>query len=255
MNMKMNLLRCPACGATAPADIQPNAQFRCPACGSVLVLTDTQSVDQLLCARCQTINDAANRFCVSCGNALQVNCPFCYTPNETNAVYCIRCGAHIQKALQRKNAWLAEKKQNDVERRAAWQQALAQERRADLERLLEQLDEPSQHTFAIYCLREYGSDAVEPLIKLLRDDDPDARFGAAHTLGLIGDARAIPELVKALSDPEPAVRWWATDALGKLNATNVLEPIRKLLKDRHSGVREHAARVLKQLTAAHASDS
>ncbi len=253
--MEINLLRCPACGATLPQSIKPNEQFRCPSCGSVLVLTDAEPANQVLCARCRSINESANRFCVNCGSVLQTNCPFCYTPNELDATYCVQCGANIQRAFRQKNEWLEQKKKYDAERRATLEETRARERQAELERLLDKLDEPREHAYAIYCLRDYGTDAIEPLMTLLTDDDPDARFGAAHTLGLIGDARAIPELVKALSDPEPAVRWWATDALGKLNATNVLEPIRKLLKDRHSGVREHAARVLKQLTAAHASDS
>jgi len=247
--MEINRLRCPACGATAPTGVKPNEQFRCPSCGSVLVLADTNPADQVLCARCHTINDATNRYCANCGGGLQINCPFCYTPNETNATFCVRCGANIQKALKQKVDWLARKKQNDLERRAALEQAQARERQANLDDLLEKLDEPSQHAFAIYCLREYGTDAVEPLIGLLTDDDPDARFGAAHTLGLIGDARATPHLIQALSDPEPAVRWWAADALGKLRAAEAIAPIQKLLKDKHSGVRQHAAAVLKQLNA------
>jgi phage FluMu protein Com len=246
--MEINRLRCPACGATAPSDIKPNEQFRCTACGSVLVLTDTEPPDQVLCTRCQTINDGANRFCTHCGNTLQANCPFCYTPNEFNATYCVQCGANIEKAFQQKAEWLAQKRQSDAERRAALEQALAKQRRTEMERLLDKLDEPSEHAFAIYCLREYGTDAVEPLIALLRDDDPDARFGAAHTLGLIGDTRAVPQLINALSDPEPAVRWWAADALGKLRATDAKPEISKLLKDKHRGVREHAASVLRQLS-------
>lgn len=245
--MEINPLRCPACGATAPANIKPNEQFRCPACGSVLVLTDTQPADQVLCGRCHTINDATNHYCANCGSLLQINCPFCYTPNETDATYCVRCGANIQKALKQKAEWLAQKRNYDAERRAAMEQAAAREKHADLERLLQDLDEPVNHPYAIYCLREYGTEAVEPLITLLGDDDPDARFGAAHTLGLIGDARAVPALVRALSDPEPAVRWWAADALGKLRATDAKAELGKLRQDKHRGVREHATTVLREL--------
>ncbi len=247
--MEINRLRCPACGATAPANLKPNEQFRCPSCGSTLVLTDTNPADQVLCARCHSINAATNHYCANCGGVLQINCPFCYTPNETDATYCVRCGANLQKALKQKVDWLARKKQNDLERRAALEQTLARERQADLQRLLEQLDEPAQHPFAIYCLREYGTDAVEPLIALLSDDDPDARFGAAHTLSLIGDARATPHLIQALSDPEPAVRWWAVEALGKLRAVEAKAELAKLGRDKHRGVREHAAAVLGQLSA------
>ena len=244
--MEMNLLRCPACGATAPVNIKPNEQFRCPSCGSVLVLTDAEPANQILCTRCQTINDGTNRFCINCGSALQANCPFCFAVNESNATYCVRCGANIEKAFQHKAAWLDEKKQHDDERRAALAQAAAKERQAEMQRYLDELDEPSEHAYAIYCLRQYGSEAVEPLIALLTDDDPDARFGAAHTLGLIGDTRAIPALVNALADPEPAVRWWAVDALGKLRATNALPELEKLRKDKHHGVRAHAQQIIEQ---------
>ncbi|MBI4672414.1 MAG: HEAT repeat domain-containing protein [Chloroflexi bacterium] len=246
--MEINLLRCPACGATIPHGIKPNEQFRCPSCGSVLVLTDAEAANQVLCTRCQTINEATNRFCVNCGSTLQANCPFCYAANETDAVYCVSCGANIKKAFAQKAEWLAQKKAYDQDRRAALQQAEQARRRADLEQLLEKLDEPAQHPFAIYCLHEYGTDAVEPLIALLQDDDPDARFGAAHTLGLIGDERAIPGLINALADKEPAVRYWAAEALGKMHATSAAGALQKLLKDRHAGVRQHAALVLRQLT-------
>jgi HEAT repeat protein len=63
---------------------------------------------------------------------------------------------------------------------------------------LDDLDEPANHPFAVYCLNQLGSEAVEPLMNLLRtDDDPDARFGAAHALGGIGDPKAIPALMDA----------------------------------------------------------
>lgn len=252
--MEITLLRCPACGATLPHGIKPNEQFRCPSCGSVLVLTDAEPANQVLCSRCHSINESTNRYCINCGGVLQINCPFCYASNETDATYCVRCGANIQKAFRQKNEWLEQKKKHDAERRASLAEALARQRQAELQRLLDKLDEPHQHPYAIYCLHEYGTDAIEPLIALLTDEDPDARFGAAHTLGLMGDARAIPGLMHALSDREPSVRYWATEALGKLRATAAVEPIRKLLKDRHPGVREHAARVLQQLTAARALD-
>lgn len=247
--MEINRLRCPACGATAPESVKPNEQFRCLSCGSVLVLTDTHPADQVLCTRCNTINEANNHYCINCGSVLLITCPFCYALNEHGATYCVRCGANIQKALQQKAEWLAQKKQHDAERRAAIEQARVREKQAHLDRLLKDLDEPANHPYAIYSLREYGTDAVEPLIALLRDDDPDARFGAAHTLGLIGDARATPALVQALSDPEPAVRWWAADALGKLRAADAKSEITKLLKDKHRGVREHAAQMLRAIDA------
>ena len=55
---------------------------------------------------------------------------------------------------------------------------------------------------AIYRLHQFGANAVEALINHLSDDDPDARFGAAQTLGLIGEQQAIQPLIRALADSE-----------------------------------------------------
>jgi ribosomal protein L40E len=213
-----------------------------------LVLNDADQDDQIACPQCRTINEMSSKYCSKCGALLKVSCPFCYAANPIGAVYCERCGANLQKAAQRRNDWLTEKRKHDAERVAAWEQAEAESREAAMHRLLKSLDEPANHAFAIYCLREYGTHAVEPLINVLRTDaDPDARFGAAHTLGIIGDAAAIPALIDALSDPEPAVRYWAVDALGKLGAEAAVKAIGKLLKDRHQGVRAHAAEALRRI--------
>ena len=76
------------------------------------------------------------------------------------------------------------------------------------------------------------------LIKLLTSKDPDTRFGAARTLGDIGNQRAITELVKVLDDPDASVRYWAVDALGKLHADEAVEAIRKLLKDKQPSIKQ-----------------
>lgn len=246
--IEISELNCPACGAPVSELAAPNQPFTCPACGSVLVLTDTQNDDQLSCSRCRTINNPNDRYCSKCGAPLQTRCPFCFQANEAEAVHCQDCGANLEKATQRKKEWLARKQAHDAERLAAWKRAEAESQRARMRQLLDSLDEPASHSFAVYCLREYGSQAVEPLIEVLTtDDDPDARFGAAHTLGIIGDPKAIPALVDALSDPEPAVRYWAVDALGKLRADSAVESIGKLLNDSHKGVRAQASQALQQI--------
>ncbi len=246
--MKINELDCPTCGAPVSEQVVPDQPFRCPACGSVLVLTDTVEDDQIPCPKCGTIHDSTNRFCSLCGAALNVKCPFCYQANKVDAVHCEGCGANLRNAAQRRQAWLAEKQAHDAERLSALRRAEAESRQARMQSLLDSLDEPDNHSFAIHCLREYGTQAVEPLIHVLReDDDPDARFGAAHTLGIIGDPGAISALIAALADPEPAVRYWALDALGKLRADQAVDAIGELLKDRHKGVKAHAAEVLRHI--------
>jgi HEAT repeat protein len=89
---------------------------------------------------------------------------------------------------------------------------------------------------------------LEPLQETLRADlDPDARYGAARALGMLGDDRAIPTLIEALSDPEPAVRYWAIDALVILGAVGSGETIRDLYHDPFKWVRERAKQALRQL--------
>ena len=245
--MKIDALRCPACGATCHTEAELKEPFQCASCGSTLVLTDLISGDQVLCKGCGTVNRDSERFCLKCGGALKVSCPFCFAENSADARHCQQCGISLQEALQRKREWLAEKRQRDKERVETGRKAEDQAQQSRLQELLQDLDEPDRHPMAVYCLQRMGSRAVEPLIALLTDDDPDARYGAAMTLGQIGDARAIPALIKALADSEAAVRYWAADALGKLQAVDVVSALANLLADKHKGVRERAEQVLLQI--------
>ncbi|HVQ30153.1 MAG TPA: HEAT repeat domain-containing protein, partial [Vicinamibacteria bacterium] len=55
---------------------------------------------------------------------------------------------------------------------------------------------------------------VDGLTSALRDDDPEVRSQAAHTLGRMRDPRAIPALLAALKDERVEVRRNAIVALG-----------------------------------------
>ena len=252
--MKVDTLRCPACGATCHEGAQVGEPYQCSSCGSTLVLTDLEAGDQTICHECGALNAASDRACKSCGAALKAICPFCLSETRTDAVHCPTCGVDLQQARQRKQAWLEQKRQFDQERLEAGKQAEAASQKAQLEGLLHDLDEPERHPLAIYCLHHMGERAVEPLMATLTDEDADARFGAAKALGLIGDAHAIPGLVAALSDPEPAVRYWVLDALGKLNAEDAVEAIGSLLADKHAGVRERAEQVLREMDSPRAKE-
>lgn len=244
--MKLNLLNCPSCNSPLGSDISPNRPFHCPACGSAVVLTDWTQTGQLICARCGTVNGATNRFCEQCSAVLQAGCPFCYTLNDVATVHCRKCGANLQRAWQRQQTWLTQREKYETERKEALQKA-AESEAAYLARLLLQLNEPENHPAAIPGIRIFGTEAVEPLIRLLTSEDPDARFGAAKALGDIGDRRAIPALIRALDDPEGAVRFWSLDALGKLKAEEAVETIGKLLQDPRESIRNLAREVLIQI--------
>ncbi|MFL5445320.1 MAG: HEAT repeat domain-containing protein [Myxococcales bacterium] len=109
---------------------------------------------------------------------------------------------------------------------------------------------------ASYALFLFGSQAVEPMIKIARDEDPDylawardanrAQAGtyakAALVLGDLGDPRAIPVLLDLLKykDPDPnpptarlltnLVRQFAAGALGRLRATQATGAILALIE-------------------------
>jgi HEAT repeat protein len=136
----------------------------------------------------------------------------------------------------------------------------ARQQRERIERLINALDEPENHEFAIFQLDQIGDEAVEALIEaLLKDDDPDARYGSAIALGricaehdikVLNKAKAIQALIKALTDPEAAVRFWSAEALGKVKSPLAREPLKALLKDSHQGVRQQARLSLERLVEA-----
>jgi phage FluMu protein Com len=246
----MNLiqLNCPNCGAPVPQNVTPKQPFRCSACGSLLIMGSTGKPLNIVCPQCQTLNDSFHKYCSVCGTKLMVECPICYLPNAADAVFCERCGVNIQEELQRRESWMEQKKMHDRMRKEALVQALEDEQRIELQRLLTELDEPERHAFAIFYLCQHGEAALEPLLETLRaDPDPDARYGAARTLAMMGDERAIPTLIEALSDQEPAVRYWAIDALVTLGAVDSREAIHDLSHDPFTWVRERAKKALKQL--------
>ena len=246
--MKLLPLNCPACGTSLnDAGFQPDQLFSCPACQTTLVLTDLTTADQIICPSCRTINPDGQRFCDRCGSQLTIGCPFCYAQNQVEVEHCKNCGANIKRAKRRKQTWLEEQRMHEAERREAHQKALAEQRQMEIKQLLDELDEPENHPMAIYRLHQLGEEAVDALINHLTDDDPDARFGAAQTLGLIGSPQAIEPLIRALADSEPAVRYWAADALGKLRTEAAVGPLADLLKDRHDGVQTKAAQALAQI--------
>jgi HEAT repeat protein len=113
---------------------------------------------------------------------------------------------------------------------------------------------------ASYALFLFGAQAVEPMIKIARDGDPDYAAWARDTnrapagtyakaalvLGDLGDARAVPVLLDLLKykDPDPnpgtarlltnLVRQFAARALGRLRAHEAVAPILALVQTKDS---------------------
>jgi HEAT repeat protein len=245
--MKIDIICCPSCGSSLGESYTPYQQFKCPSCGSMLVFTDWTDEGQVICDKCGTVNSSESKFCSRCATILQSGCPFCYTLNDLDAAACRRCGANLHTAWERQRSWLSDKLRHDTERRAALKQAMEKSQKNEINHLLVQLEEPDNHPMAIFCLQQFGASAVDGLIQALRSPDVDARYGAAHTLGMIGDTRAAPALIAALGDPEAAVRYWAVDALGKLRAEAAIPALAGMFKDRSKNVRERAALALEQI--------
>jgi HEAT repeat protein len=106
--------------------------------------------------------------------------------------------------------------------------------------------EPNTRWGAALALVCIGNTAVEPLIEALRDQDWSVRGLATVILGKIGTP-AVEPLIKALNDEERNVRWGAAIALGDIGDARAVEPLTNALKDEDSSVRRVAKEALKKI--------
>jgi HEAT repeat protein/beta-lactamase regulating signal transducer with metallopeptidase domain len=90
------------------------------------------------------------------------------------------------------------------------------------------------------------SSIVIALVARLKDEDAKVREAAAHSLGHLGDARAVPGLIDALKDPEPRVRAAAAEALGELEDPRAITALSGLLADPSTEVKQNALDALSQ---------
>jgi hypothetical protein len=248
--MKVEKLACPSCGAPLAGDFSPNQQIECNSCGVPLFLAHPDADNPIFCPKCRTLNSDDVYHCVNCGEPLKVECILCHTQNRIDTAYCSRCGVHLERSRTKRRLLQETSSLLRKERIEAFKEKAAHQKEEKLHRLLEALDEPENHDFAIYQINQMGLEAVEPLTEtLLTDDDPDARYGSARALGQICAEQKIKALIKArtakalitaLADPEPAVRYWSADALGKCKSHLAITPLSALLKDPHEGVRLQA---------------
>jgi quinoprotein glucose dehydrogenase len=86
--------------------------------------------------------------------------------------------------------------------------------------------------------------AIDPLLPLLVDKDPEIRAQATKVLGDVRIAQAFDGFVKLLADPVPRVRFFAAQGLGRLGRKEAFPAILAMLRDnadqdtylRHAGV-------------------
>ena len=85
-----------------------------------------------------------------------------------------------------------------------------------------------------------GTEAIGPLVELLRHGPPDKQLEAVKTLGEMDDRNVIKPLLEALRKNTPGLRIAALAALERFSDPAAYEAVERLLKDRNSGVRSAA---------------
>jgi HEAT repeat protein/beta-lactamase regulating signal transducer with metallopeptidase domain len=85
---------------------------------------------------------------------------------------------------------------------------------------------------------------VNALIARLKDENARVRGAAAHSLGRLGDPRAVMPLIAVLADSDAAVRATAIDALADLEDPRAIGPIAALLRDPVTDVKRNALSAL-----------
>lgn len=113
------------------------------------------------------------------------------------------------------------------------------------------LEDPGSWEFrqgaALSLMNWGGSQAVEPLIKALKDPQPEVRDSAALTLGSLGDSRAIPSLFEALQDSNQVVRIRAAFSLAILGDARGTAALLETVRGDDLTAREEAAATLGNL--------
>ena len=101
---------------------------------------------------------------------------------------------------------------------------------------------------AIHRIGPEAKEAVEPLVKLVKKDDPFARHAGIYGLMGIGpEARAaVPALIEALNHEHFHTRYWACRALREIGpeAKAAVPVLVRLLQEDLASVRRHAAQAL-----------
>jgi hypothetical protein len=98
-------------------------------------------------------------------------------------------------------------------------------------------------------LAHVGPPAVNELVNILSDEDPNARWRAVEVLGHIGNSAATAPLMLSIRDPNIWVRKSAISALGEIGDPNVIQPLEGLARSPSEDyLRQVAADVLTRLS-------
>ncbi len=263
----LQALTCPNCAAPLPNSLMPNQPVECRSCGSRFMVTLPEPDPTVICPTCQTNNADTLKYCANCGGRLKVDCVRCHTKNRIDTVHCIKCGTNLQAAEDRRREIEENRQRMQEEREQALKEKKARQQKEKIIRLLDSLENPNQHEFAIYQLTQMNDAPISALSRaLLKHNNTNVRFGCAIALGQIctnhelktfSKAKAIKTLIKALNDPESIVRNYSTEALGNLSgkqAQLAVEPLGGLLKDKNESVRKQAKASLEKIGGPRAED-
>jgi len=106
----------------------------------------------------------------------------------------------------------------------------------------------SMSRIAVRALVNTGEPAMEPLLKILKDLNPNRhRAAALRALGEIGDRKAIKHFIAFLISEAPEICWEAAIALGKMREKSAVEPLLKVLKSDYRQARYGAMRALGEI--------
>ena len=116
--------------------------------------------------------------------------------------------------------------------------------------LISRLDDPDgSRDAAVEGMLEWlAADSVEALLSCL--DGGRTRIAAARLLGASHDARAVEPLVGMLADPEPEARATAALSLGQLRHADAVEALLQATRDSEYEVRDAAMSALDSMGAA-----
>jgi HEAT repeat protein len=118
---------------------------------------------------------------------------------------------------------------------------------AKLVKVLKDADNFGMKRRAAVELEKIGEPAMEPLIALLSESQPQVRAYAAEALGSMKSERVISPLIALLDDNDSYVRRTAAASLGRTGSYQAIEPLVGALHDPARNVASTAARALAKI--------